>query len=855
MALLVTCAVETCATLTGFPAAFYSQPPQQGKLAAYVRPQAESAHSATATVSQLVSLHLLPQRVTLSGRNATQRFLAVGKFADGLERDVTSESRFSISKPHIAKIDGSGRVSVLGDGTFVLTAEFGKYASKSDVQIVGSQEERPFRFAKDIVGILTKRGCNDSVCHGGVKGKGGFKLSFNGLNPREDYRWIVEGGTYQVLTAESAGAKTPRISVQEPEQSLLLLKPTFAIPHGGGERFKSDSSDYQAILNWVRSGAPYGEEGDAREVTVERIEVYPPEVVLDAKGSQQLLVTAYLSNGRQEDFTDQVLYVSINPEVVKVSPEGRVEAVKTGETAVIVRAAGQIASTHAGVIARPIPDFPRVASRNFIDEHVFTKLRKFNLLPSELSSDEEFLRRVCLDVTGTLPPPRRVREFLSSKDPRKRDRLIETLLNSPEYVDYWTYRFADVLRVNQVASQSYVYWEWIRNSIADQKPYDQMARERIAAQGADHPSRHYGEYNSTGERIVSEELRVFLGRRFDCAQCHNHPYETWSQDQFWGIAAFFGNLDFVGYYDLVFDNPNGGYGDKGQGGPVIHPRTKQVVQPTFLDGTELPIEKRGDPRLELAQWIISHAYFAEAAVNRIWSHFFSRGIVHPVDDFRSTNPPTNPGLLAALARDFRENGHDLKRLIRLIVQSRTYQLSSHPNDSNRDDEMNYSHAIPRALDAEVLLDAITFVSGVPEIFKHGVFGTPGAAPAGTRAISLKTTKGYPSRFLDLYGRPLRQVVPERDARPNLGQALHILAGSTYTDKLSQKGGRLDQLIRAGASQQEAVEELYLAALTRFPGEAERAEVEGFLRKSPSRRQALEDLLSALISSREFAYNH
>ena len=399
---------------------------------------------------------------------------------------------------------------------------------------------------------------------------------------------------------------------------------------------------------------PYRTKGHETRAQLQQLEVFPRETVMRRAATQQLLVSALSSSGPTRDITAQVRYESQNPSVVDVDNSGRVTAVEIGETNVLVRAAGRTLNIRIGVIGDRVVEFPPISTHNFIDEHVFSKLEKFRIVPSDLSDDAEFLRRACLDIIGTLPPPHRVRAFLDDADPGKRDKLIDVLLDSPEYVDFWTFRFSDLFRVSQTPDYSQLYWEWIRSSIASNKPYDQMARERLAAQGRDRPSRHYSEDNSQPERILAEELRIFAGRRFDCAQCHDHPFEPWSQDQFWGLAAFFGNLDFVGYYDLVFDNPAGGYGDKGKIGPLLHPRKQTVVKATFLDGTPLSEHQQRDPRLEFAHWLTAHPFFAEAIVNRIWGYFFGRGIVDPVDDFKASNPPTHPSLLVALASDFRE---------------------------------------------------------------------------------------------------------------------------------------------------------------------------------------------------------
>src|SRR5581483_11827171 len=373
--------------------------------------------------------------------------------------------------------------------------------------------------------------------------------------------------------------------------------------------------------------------------------------------------------------------------------------------------------------------------------------------------------------------------------------------------------------------------------------------------------RHFLPYGREArpEEMMPEDVRVFLGRRLDCAQCHNHPFESWTQDQFWGLAAFYGQLnrtEWTGFgATVMFDDPAGrepDYGTPKDSAKVIHPRTRTEVRPAFLDGKPLPESGRNDPRLSLAEWMTSQPYFAETAVNRMWAYFFGRGLVNPVDDFRSTNPPTHPELLEALAKDFREHGYDLKHMIRTIALSRTYQLSATPNSTNKDDRINYSHTLPRPLDAEVLLDAISSFTGVPEVFSNS---SDGQAPPGTRAINLVLPDLYRSRFLDVYGRPSRERVPERDVEPNLNQALHVLVGTTYTDKLLKPGSRLERLIQRGASNRETIRELYLAALSRFPGAREEEELEQLIARNQSRNQALGYLLWGLVTSREFAYNH
>ena len=818
-----------------------------------------------------ISIRVLPENPTLYGTGASQSFLVLARYDDRLEREVTAQSVFSVSDDKIAEVDERGKVRALVPGQAVLSAQFGSYVVKTTFRIEGSTEPRPFIFGWDVGGIFTRHGCNRSECHGGVKGRGGFKLSFNGLHPKKDYRWIVEGGTYQVLTEEASGPRNPRVDLAEPARSLLLLKPTMNVPHGGGQRFDTSSRDYETLLRWIEDGAAYGGEG----VHVENLEIFPQQLVLDAQGEHQLLVTARLPNGRRVDVSDDIAYKSQDPNIADVSKTGRVEGKAPGETAVIVRAPGHAVSVRVGVIAKPVPSYPDVHRRNFIDEHVFVKLRDFHIVPSALSSDDEFLRRICLDLTGTLPPPNRVRDFLASQDPQKRDQLIETLLDSAEYVNYWSYRLGKYFRVTmsgagtQDEAYTQLYAQWIRDSIAQNKPYDQIARERIAAQGYDAPSwSHYqfGGNLRSPQDIMTEEVRAFLGLRLDCAQCHDHPYETWSQDQFWGMAAFFGRLTYVGERTgvrlptrLTLDDAAGNGRRKEPG--VLNPRTQQEVEPKFLDGKPFQLELRTNLRMRLAEWMTSpkNPQFAPAIVNRIWGHFFARGIVDPVADFRVTNPPTHPELLEALAEDFIQHGYDLKHLIREIVQSRTYQLSGAANETNRDDNLNYSRSLPRPLEPAVILDVISQVTGVEPDFSliHCACSSASqmrAAPLGMRAIDVFPGL-FPSRFLEVFGQHKRVSIPEGKPQPTLTQALHMVAGPTYTTNLAKEGERVDRLLKDGATNRHVMEELYLAALSRFPTRQEQVELERLIALRPSRADAIESLTWAIISSREFTHNH
>lgn len=818
-----------------------------------------------------LSVSIQPKSVVLHGSDASQQFVVSGTYGNDVERDVTHLVQWHVSHDSFVRIDDSGRVFAKQNGKLKLTATIGKKSAETEIEVVGVEQAPEFQFPKNIGTILTKSGCNGSGCHGGVKGRGGLKLSAGALYPKDDYEWIVQGGAYQVLTTEVKGNRIPRIDLKQPENSLILQKATASVAHGGGRRFKTDSAEYKEILNWVKDGAVYGPEVKA-ENRVVRLEVFPATVALEAKGMQRLIVTAHFADSRKEDFTHQALYASNNRDVATVDNTGVIAAKQLGETAILIRAAGQAVSATVGVMGASISSYPKISRVNFIDDHVFEKLRKFRIIPSDLSSDQEFLRRICLDLTGTLPPPHRVREFIASKDPKKREKLIDLLIGSPEFIDYWTFRFDDIFRVsinaNALPKWSQMYAEWVRNNIVENKPYDQVARERLSAQGYTATSRHMLPYNVIApvQEVVAEEVRVFFGRRLDCAQCHNHPYETWSQDQFWGLAAFYGRVFKMGDNGvaddyIVFDHPpqqKMGSGDVNADLKVLHPRTKVELKPALLDGTVIePVDDK-NPRIELADWMVKNPYFAEAIVNRMWSYFFGRGIVDPVDDFRSTNPPTHPELLKELAETFRQNNHDLRKLIRTIVLSRTYQLSGKTRPENASDRTNYSHALPRALDAEVLLDAICDVTGVPEVFTVGIpdgKSAPKKSPVGIRAITLRQPELFYSRFLELYGRPNRLTVPERSGKANLSQALNMLAGPVYNEKLTAETSRLQKLIASGKKDSEIIEEFYLAAFTRLPDAAEQNALAALIAENNNRSESLRDLVWAILCSREFAENH
>jgi len=690
-------------------------------------------------------------------------------------------------------------------------------------------------FVKDIVPVFTRSGCAGSNCHGSIRGQNGFKLSLFGYEPDLDYQAIL-----------------PRIDRANPAASLLVRKPTFAVQHGGGERFTTGSLEYQAILEWIRDGAPYDSAGSPR---LAALRVEPTDLLLQGVGSRaRLRVTGTFTDGSTEDFTRKVQYTANDESVVEVTPAGELVTRRGGETAVMVRSLGQAVAVRVAVVARPpIRDYPSIARYNFIDDLVFAKLRRLNILPSAPATDREFLRRVFLDTTGLLPTLEETRAFLDSTDPGKRGRLIDELLRRPEFAEVWATRFADLFRLgllDQGNKGGRLLYNWLRKSVAADKPYNQFTAELLTATGQlfFNPLANFWYVTEFAEpeNYATNISQVFLGVRLECARCHNHPWEKWTQDDFWGFAAFFARMGVKDTYA----------NDESQilrrlEGQVKHPRTKQPVSAKYLDGPAEPEGPDEDVREKLAAWITApeNPWFSRAIVNRLVKHYLGRGLVEPVDDFRVTNPPSNEALLDALARDFVANGYSLRHTIRLILNSRVYQLSAEPNDSNRDDTLNYSRYYLKRLMAEQLVDAASQVTGVHEKYR--------GFPLGTRAMTIP--QGAPGYFLEVFGRMKdRDIICERDTQPAMTQAMHLISGDTLHRQITSKSGRLEAwLADSSLSGQEIVRRFFLAALVREPDERELSLALAPIgaRGPAARRQAFEDVLWTLFNSKEFLYNH
>jgi hypothetical protein len=701
-------------------------------------------------------------------------------------------------------------------------------------------EKPKLSFVKDIVPIFTKSGCANSNCHGSIRGQAGFKLSLFGYEPDLDFDAIVKNQDGR------------RIDRSDPARSLILLKPTFSMPHGGGERFKVASLEYEAILDWLRDGATYDSAGSPRLKT---LRVTPEEITLIGLGTKhQLSATGTYTDGSSEDLTRKVQYMPNDESVVEVSPSGEIQTRRVGETAIMVRTLGKAVAARIAVVAEPpMANYPEVARNNFVDDLVFAKLRRLNIVPSPLSPDYEFLRRVYLDTVGLLPTLDETREFVESRESGKRAKLIDRLLARPEFAEVWATRFADLYRTG-LLDQGYkggrLLYNWLRKSILEDKPYNQFATELLTASGQlkFNPTAnfYYITEFSEPENIATDISQVFLGVRLECARCHNHPWEKWTQDDFWGFAAFFGRMGIKDTYE----------NDESQvllkvKGEVIHPKTKKPIGPKYLDG---PNEFEGpdeDVREKLAAWITSprNPWFARAIANRMVKHYLGRGLVEPVDDFRVTNPPSNQALLDALAKDFVDNGYSLHHMARVILNSRVYQLTSEPNETNRTDAINYSRYYVKRLMAEQLADSITETTGVPEKY-------PGYM-LGTHAMAIP--QGAPSYFLATFGRmKAREVICERDTQPDMVQAMHLISGETLMKQTTAKGGNLDKwMADASLTDEDVVRKIFLAAVVREPDhrEIETALLPLQVKGAESRRQAFEDVLWTIFNSKEFLFNH
>lgn len=788
------------------------------------------------------------ETLVLKGSHARQQLLVTGLMGDGKEEDFTRKAKFSALPEGVLRIDG-GRITPLKNGETLVQAEAEGISAKLKVLVQDFEVNRPINFGNQIVPIFTKTGCNAGGCHGKSGGQNGFKLSLLGFEPGEDYEFLTKEG------------KSRRVFPAAPERSLLLLKGTAMLPHGGGKKLDAESDDYKLLVRWIGQGMPYGKKEDP---VVEKIEVYPAARTLRLGAEQQLVVMARYSDGTKEDVTRSALYEPNDKSMAVVSEEGLVKLFEQpGDVGVMVRYAGKVAVFRATLpLGAPVAELPAPANR--VDELVFKKLRELGLPPSDRADDATFLRRSTIDIAGRLPSAEEAKAFLTKSDPEKRIEWVNGLLDSPGYAEYFANKWSALLRNkrNDVihARGTAGFYNWMRDSFRENKPYDRFVRELLTATGdmeENPPVAWYRQVNNPTMQL-EDAAQLFLGQRLQCAQCHHHPFEKWSQEDYYGMAAVFTKVSRKpsrpGEDSLT---PVRGMAQ------ATNKKTQKPVSPAALGQKLSTLTAEDDPRAALADWMCDpgNPYFARSVVNRYWKHFFGRGLVDPEDDLRETNPPGNPELLDGLAAEFVKNGFDLKWLVRTICTSQTYQRSANPNEHNQIDKQNYSRFYPRRLTAEVLFDAVHQAVGQQPKFE--------GMPLGVRAVALPDNSyNASSYFLTVFGRPdsTSACECERSQDASLAQSLHLLNSKDLHDKLASDQGRAAKLaLDEKRSDQEKLDELYLATLARGIKPDELALAQKHMQKKLEgaaadkvaglKRQAYEDIVWALINTREFLFNH
>ena len=788
-------------------------------------------------------------QVTLKGADARQQLLVTQSVGDGVVVDQTRQAALTAEPAGLVRIT-SGLVEPLANGLGVITAriETGETAS-IPFEVTAISTEKQVNFTNSIVPLFTKHGCNAGGCHGKSGGQNGFRLSLLGFEPPEDYEYLLRE------------ARGRRIFPAAPERSLLLLKASGQLPHGGGSRIDPGSFDYKAIVKWMRQGMPYGSPDDPK---LEAIEVHPPERIMKPEAHQQLVVLARMTDGSVDDITRSAVYEANDREYAEADNTGLVTVGnKPGEIAVMIRYQDKATVYRASVpLGAPIEILPE--ERNFVDRFIFKKWKKVGMPPSEVAGDSTYIRRVTLDIAGRLPMVAEAKAFLDDPAPDKRQRLVEQLLRSEEYAEYFANKWSALLR-NKRANGAQLrttlaFYDWIKESLYNNKPYDRFVREIVAASGGidQSPASAWFKQVSSQQAQMEDTAQLFLGTRLQCAQCHHHPFEKWSQNDYYQFMAFFSRVSKA---------PSGRPGEeivfhRAGLAQVTNKKTNKPVKPAGLGSGEMKIAPVDDPRHRLVDWMREDPsrLFSKTLVNRYWKHFFGRGLVDPEDDFRSTNPATHPGLLDALADHFEKSGYDLKALVRVIASSTTYQLSSVPNAHNAKDKHYFSRFQPKRLTAEVLYDSLNDL-----ILSRSNFG---GLPVGTRAVCLPDNSYNSSNyFLSVFGRPDSSSACEceRSQEASLAQSLHLFNAKNIHEQLARKDGRAARLATdKGRDHAAKINSLYYQAFARLPRDEEadvalaylaREAVDKEGKPADKTKERYEDILWALANTKEFLFNH
>ena len=784
----------------------------------------------------LTDVQCYPTNVSLSSAKSTQRVVVQATYADGITRDVTTDASLKLANSKIARLDHAN-LSPLADGQTELRVSFKGRKLSIPINVSNATNQPPISFKLDVMPVFMKAGCNAGSCHGSSRGKDGFRLSLFGFDPEGDY--------YR-LTREQIGR---RINLAIPEESLIVQKGLGAVQHTGGVRFGTNSDLCKTLLTWLNAGAPK----DPPEVPkVAGIEIFPKSAVLEGSNTfQRFVVRARYSNSTERDITPLTVFISNNDGTAKVADDGLVTAGQRGEAFIQARFAEFNVGAQVIVTPKNLPfKWPGVASRNYIDDAVYAKLKKLRFAPSDVCDDATFIRRASIDLNGTLPKPDDVEKFLQDTDPAKRDKLVDQLLARKEFAELWVMKWAELLEIRTRDNRVYpkatvLYFEWLRDQMLANVPFDQIVQKILTASESNfrNPAANYYQIEPDTLKLAENTAQVFMGMRIQCAQCHNHPFDRWTMNDYYSFAAFFAQIGRKPGDDpretVIFDRTDG---------EVNHLVTGKPMHPKFLGGDEPEI--KGDSRREvLARWLSSsqNPYFARNLANIVWAHFMGRGIIEPVDDVRISNPPSNPDLLDALAARFVDYKYDFKRVVRDICTSRTYQLSTRPNASNASDERNFSKAAIRRIRAEVLLDCISEVTQTLDKF-------PGL-PRGARAVEIAdgNTANY---FLTTFGRASRTTVCSCEVKvdPNLSQALHLLNGKTLQSKI-EDGSVVKNLIKKDQTPEQIVENLYLRCFSRKPTDDELTKLKQFIAPDSNQEQVLNDIFWSLLNAKEFVFNH
>lgn len=791
---------------------------------------------------ELASIAVYPTSVNLENKRDFHRLIVLATDKNAVTRDVTAAARLVIADPTITKLDGSTLLPQKDGATEVRVIFRGKELTVP-VTVKNAAQSRRISFQQDVIPVFTASGCNTGACHGSARGQDGFMLSLFGYDPK---------GDYHRLTRELAGR---RLNLALPEDSLLLTKAIGSVPHTGGQLFEKDSDAYRTLLEWVNDGAHY----DPAEIALPvKIEVEPKQFLLEGKDKKiPLTVKATYSDGTDRDVTNLSTFTSSNDNSVGIDPRTGVAFSKTrGEAFLMAR----FHTFTEGSQAIVIPDGlkytrPQLQAFNYIDTHVHEKLHRLRIIPSEICSDEVFIRRVYIDIIGLLPSEEELQAFIADTNPKKREALVDQLLGRKDFTDLWVMKWAELLQIrttgnngNDVTYKSALLWyEWLRGQVANNRPFNEVVRDLLSATGGsyDNPATNFFKSEQDIKKLTENVAQVFMGTRIQCAQCHNHPFDRWTMDDYYGFASFFTQVKRKRGEDptdmIIFDG----------GGEIKHPVTNQNAIPTYLGGG--PAEVKGITRRRaMAEWLTKpgNPWFAKNTANIIWSHFFGIGIVDPVDDVRVSNPATNPALLEVLGQKFTEYNFDMKRLVRDICTSRTYQLSTRANETNASDTNNFAKARIRRMRAEVLLDTLAQVTKTPNKFR--------GLPLGARAVNIAdgNTSTY---FLTTFGRATRKTVCSCEVKmePNLSQALHLLNGDSVTNRIS-RGRVVQEMLKEKKEPIEIVDSLYLRTLSRKPTENEVSALNHSIAnaKDPNEtRMVLEDIFWALLNSKEFLFNH